>query len=189
LERFLFFLIQIRTFAKKKAMIRSLIKLGILLLAAILIYNYFFGNTAEKEQSRVFFGKVRELVVAGADVLKAEKQKFDAGKYDKLLDQLGGAYKSVREQAQYLDGKVLQRLDDLERRKAQLEQELDTIQQNDTAPAAPAPKKGVKTDPKADAQRNAKAADNQRRKETLQKELEQLYKDSESLLKEAQEQQ
>ncbi len=168
-------------------MIRSLIKLALLLVAAILVYNYFFGNTEEKAQSKQFFGKVRELVVAGADVLKAEKQKFDAGKYDKLMEQLGGAYKAVRQQAQHLDEKVLKRLDDLEARKAQLEQELDTIQANEKA-VLPAPKKGVKADPKATEQQAAKNADQQKRKEALQRELEQLFKDSESLLKDAQEQ-
>jgi len=167
-------------------MIRSLLKLAALLIVGILVYNYFFGTNTEQAQSRMFFGKVRDVVVAGGDVLKQEKHKFDAGKYDKLMNQLGGAYKAVRERAQYVDEKVLTRLDDLERRKANLQLQLDTIQENEQS-APPAPKKGVAQDPKASGQQAAKAADQQRRKEALQREMESLFRDSEQLLQQAQE--
>ena len=166
-------------------MIRSLIKLAVLLVICILVYNYFFGTNSEQEQSREFFGKLKDVVVAGAGVLKSEKQKFDAGKYDKLMDQLGSAYKAVRSQAQFVDKKVLTRLDELEQRKAGLQRQLDTIQQNEQS-MPELPQKGIKQDPKTAGQQAAKAADQQRRKEELQRQLEQLYKDSEDLMKDAQ---
>lgn len=169
-------------------MIRSLIKLALILVAAILVYNYFFGTNAEQQQSREIFGKMKDLVVAGANMLKTEKEKFDAGKYDRLMDQLGGAYKAVRDRAQYVDEKILTRLDELEQRKARLEKELQQIEATENTPApAPAPKKGIKSDPKQLEQTAAKAADLQRRKEKLQREMEKLYQDSEALLKQASE--
>lgn len=168
-------------------MIRSLVKLGLMVLVAILVYNYFFGTNEEKAQSQQVFGKARDLVVAGADIIKSEKNKFDAGKYDKVMDQLGGAYKTIRERAQYVDTKVLKRLDELEQRKADLEQQLDALEADQTPTAAPTPsKKGLKVDPRAQEKQNMKTADLQRRREQLQREMERLLQDSDNLLKQAQ---
>lgn len=171
-------------------MIRSLLKLAALLVAGILIYNYFFGTDSEKENSRKIFGQVRDVVVSVGQLVKSEKAKFDAGKYDAALEKLGGVYKAVRTQAQHLDASMLKRLDELEQRKTTLQQQLDTIDQNEKALAAPAPagKKSLKTDPKAEKAKAEKAADQQRRKEQLQRELDELLKDSDDLLKKAQEQ-
>ena len=171
-------------------MFRTLFKLALFLVAGILTYNYFFGTSTEKENSRKVFGEMRDVVVSVGSLIKEEKAKFDAGKYDAALDKLGGAYRAIRERAEYVDQKVLKRLDGLEQRKAQLEQDLNTIEQKDeqSANPAPAPKKGVKQDPKAAEQTAAKAADLMRRKEKLQKQLDSLLKDSERLLQEAEKQ-
>lgn len=167
-------------------MIRSLIKIGLLLIVGIIVYNYFFGTSEEKENSRKIFGQVGAVVGSVTQLVRTERDKFDAGKYDSALDKLGGAYKSIRSQAEFIDQKVLKRLDDLESRKSALQQELDAIEATDTAPAPAPPKKGVKADPKAAEQTAAKAADQKRKKERLQRELEDLLKDSEQLLQEAQ---
>lgn len=170
-------------------MVRSLLKLAAVLIVAILVYNYFFGTSAEKENSRKVFGQMRAVVVSVGDLVKAEKAKFDAGKYDKALDKLGGAYRAIREQAQHVDAKVLDRLNELENRKADLEQELETINQEDQNQSAPSAKPGKKTlrpDPKAEQEKAVKAAEQQRRKEALQKELEALLRDSDTLLQDAQ---
>lgn len=165
-------------------MIRFLLKVGAVLVAGILIYNFFFGTDKEKEQSRQIFGQMKDVVVSVGQLVKSEKEKFDAGKYDAALDKLGSAYQVVRKQAQHLDASMLERLDDLEQRKSALKTDLDSIEQAEQKAAAP-PKKGVKADPKAE---KAKAAEQQKRKEELQRELEQLLKDSEILLQQAQEQ-
>lgn len=169
-------------------MIRSLIKLGLLLIAAILVYNYFFGTDQEQDNSRKIFGQMRDVVVSVGQLVKTEKSNFDAGKYDGVLEQLGGAYRAVRDRAQYVDEKVLRRLDELEERKAHLQSELDSIEKNDQAVETPV-KKGVKKDPKAEQQKAAKVADQNRRKEALQQELKALLRDSDALLKEAAEKQ
>ncbi|MFZ4475843.1 MAG: hypothetical protein ACOYPR_11660 [Saprospiraceae bacterium] len=164
-------------------MIRSLIKLGLVLLVCILVYNYFFGTTEEKAQSQLVFGKARELVVAGADVLKGERQKFDAGKYDQVMDQLGDAYKAIRDNAKFLDTKVVQELENLEQRKQRLQEDLDEIQLQEQPVQ---PKKGIKANPKTAEQTAGKAADLQRQKDQLQKEMEKLLRDSDRLIQDAQ---
>ncbi|MCB9308190.1 MAG: hypothetical protein H6565_16450 [Lewinellaceae bacterium] len=169
-------------------MIRSLLKLGLTLVVAILVYNYFFGTDSEKENSRKIFGQVRDVVVSVGQLVKSEKQKFDSGKYDAALEKLGGAYKAVREQAKHLDASMLKRLDELEQRKSNLQQELDAIEQNDkTLSAAPPPSSKGKAS-KEQEEYAAKSADQQRRKEALQRELDQLLKDSDALLQSAQQQ-
>lgn len=167
-------------------MIRSLLKIGALLVAGILIYNFFFGNDAEKEQSRKVFGQVRGVVVSVGDLLKSERAKFDAGKYDGALEKLGDAYQAVRNGVKNMDEKVSKRLEELEQRKAALQKEVDSIEQGDQQAAdAPPAKKGLKKDPKAEQKAATKAADQQRRKEELQRELDALVRDSEQLLQEA----
>ena len=167
-------------------MIRSLFKLAVIVIVAILGYNYFFGTSAEKESSRKVFGQMRGVVVSVVDLLKSERGKFDAGKYDAALDKLGGAYRAVREQAQHVDDKVLKRLDDLERRKTALQLQLDTINQQDQQLTTSLPDSGKKT-MKADPKNEQAKADQQRRKDALQKELDALLRDSDKLLQDAQE--
>lgn len=166
-------------------MIRFLIKIAVVLVIGILVYNRFFGTDTEKEQSKEIFKKTGDALGATWDLLKSEKQKFDAGKYDRVLDQLGSAYQTVRSGAKYLDENVLQRLDDLERRKADLQEQLDTIEAGeralrDTPPATT--KKGQKPATNTAAQE----ADQQRRKEALQRSMDSLVRDTEVLLRQAQ---
>lgn len=160
-------------------MISSLLKIAALLVAGILIYNYFFGSNDEQENSRKVFGQIRGVVSSVGQLVRSEKDKFDAGKYDAALDKLGGVYKAIRTQARHLDEKVIKRLDGLEDRKAELEQQLNEIEAGEQqAAAAPANKK---KDPKA----VAKAADQTRRKEELFRELQSLVRDSDALLQDA----
>ncbi|HLP96169.1 MAG TPA: hypothetical protein VK168_19135 [Saprospiraceae bacterium] len=163
-------------------MFRTLIKVGLLLVAGILVYNYFFGTNEEQENAKKVFGQFRGVVVSVGQLLKSENEKFNAGKYDAALDKLGGVYRAIRTQARHLDEKVVKRLDELENRKATLENELNEIEANDLENSSPALKK---KDPKVEKERAAKQAEQARRKEELLKELEMLVKDSDSLLQEA----
>lgn len=164
-------------------MIRSLLKIAALLIAGILVYNYFFGTNEEQENSRKVFGQIRGVVSSVGQLVRSEKDKFDAGKYDAALDKLGGVYKAIRTQARHVDEKVISRLDELEGRKSELEQELSEIDQADQkAAAAPSTKK-------KDPHTLAKAAEQLKRKEQLFRELEGLVRDSDALLEEASKQQ
>jgi predicted RNase H-like nuclease (RuvC/YqgF family) len=152
-------------------MIGFLIKLAILVVVGVLGYNYFFGTSAEKAQSAKTFGQMKEVAVSVGELAKSEKQKFDAGKYDKALDKLGATYKKLREGAQKLDAGLLKRINELEARKGELQKELDGIQNTESGPAPS----------------REKAAEQERRKETLQRDLDKLERDSEALLKASEE--
>ena len=166
-------------------MFRSLFKLAVVIIVAVLVYNFFFGTSTEKENSRKVFEQMRGVVVSVSDLVKSERTKFDEGKYDAALQKLGGAYKAIRDQAKNVDEKVLKRLDNLEERKSELEKELAALQQTED-PQPVSGKKSLKADPKAEQAKAAKAADQARRKEMLQKELEALLNDSDKLLQDAQ---
>jgi predicted nucleic acid-binding Zn-ribbon protein len=162
-------------------MIKSLLKLAIVAVVALLAYNYFFGNREEKEDSRRVFGQMRAVIVSVSQVVKSERAKFDAGKYDDALNKLGGAYRTIRQQAQHVDEKLLKRLDELERRKNAMEQELDSIEQMEQLPVTSDKKKGAV----GSVEKTKKAAEQQRRKEVLQQNLDELLRDSDTLLQDA----
>jgi hypothetical protein len=160
-------------------MLKNLIQLALLLIAGILIYNYFLGDADEKAQSKAVFQQTGKTVRSAWELLKEEKQKFDAGKYDRLLDQLGSAYHEVRDRAKSLDENVLRRLDNLEQRKRELEIELEGIEREDSLIQSGS------GNSKADPTRINNQAT---RKEQLLKEFDSLLSDTEKLLKEAEQQ-
>lgn len=168
------------TYTSIPPMIRFVLKIAALLIAGILVYNYFFGTNEEQESSRKVFGQIRGVVTSVGQLVQSEKDKFDAGKYDAALDKLGGAYKAIRNQAQHVDDKVIKRLDELEDRKAELEQELDQIEAVDQK-IEDTPKSKKKP-----SEAELEQAEKQiRRKAELFRELQSLLRDSDSLLQEA----
>lgn len=105
---------------------KSLIKLGLILVAGILVYNYFFGTETEKAQSREIFEKVGDLGRAGINLLKSEKEKFDEGKYDDALDKIGGLFDKVRDKAEDLgDSELLKDISRLEEKRKELKDRVD----------------------------------------------------------------
>ena len=106
-------------------MIRLILKLGFILVIGILGYNYFLGDEDEKAQSREIVGKVRDLGSDAWNLLRSERQKLREGKYDGALDKLDNLYDNLRDKAAALsDSRVLERLEDLDQRRRELEAEL-----------------------------------------------------------------
>lgn len=113
-------------------MIKSLLKLGLLLLVAVIGYNYFFGTAEEKEQSREIIGKVRDVGRDAWGLLKSEKDKLDDGKYDGAVDKVGNTLEGVGELLGKLkrtakdldDSGALDRLSDLQRKQTALQDQL-----------------------------------------------------------------
>lgn len=104
---------------------RSIIKLGLLLVAGILVYNYFLGTPEEKQQSKEIFHKGKELTKSAISLLKSEKNKFDEGKYDGALDKLGNLFGKLKQNAEDIqDSKLLDRLAELEGKRKALEEHL-----------------------------------------------------------------
>ncbi len=163
-------------------MIRSLIKIGLLLVVGILGYNYFFGDSEEKAQSKEVFKQAGNMARSVGTLLKSEREKFNEGKYDGALEKLGNAYQGLKKQAKYLDENVLKRLEAAEKRRESLKSELDSLE---NTPADP-PKTLKKGDQKKQDEINAaKAADKKERQERLLKKLEDLQKEYEAIANEA----
>lgn len=104
-------------------MIKTLLKLGFVLVVGLLGYNYFFGDVEEKAQSREIVGKVGDLGKDAWNLLKTERQKMKEGKYDDALEKLDGLYANLRGKARDLqDSGLLDRIDELNERRKQLEE-------------------------------------------------------------------
>lgn len=151
-------------------MIKNLIKLAIVLIIGILIYNYFLGTEAEKETSRKIFKEVKDVAVGVKDLVKSEKEKFDAGKYDDAVDKVGALLGRLKQSAKDFDEKYLDRIDELEKKRKELSDALSEYENEQ---------------PKLDSE----TSDELVRKEggdtaKIKRELEELMKETESLIQE-----
>lgn len=110
-------------------MIRSLIKIALLLVVGVLVYNFFLGTPAEKEQSRKIFNKGKDVIISVGDLVKSEKDKFDAGKYDNALDKVGDMFKGMKDKAQeFQDEEYVDKLNDLDDKRKELQDKLSDIE-------------------------------------------------------------
>ena len=108
-------------------MIKSLIKLGLLLAVGIIGYNYFLGTEAEKESSKKIINEVKDVGKSVGKLLKAEKQKFDAGKYDHALSKISDAFQDLKSKAKNVKdngNEFLSKIKELEEKKKELEESL-----------------------------------------------------------------
>jgi len=106
-------------------MIKTIVKLGLVLLLALLGYNYFLGDADEKAQSREIVGKVGDLGKDAWNLLKSERAKMRDGKYDDALEKLDGLYVSLKDKARDLkDSGALERIDELNERRKELQDQL-----------------------------------------------------------------
>ncbi|MCF8244775.1 MAG: hypothetical protein K9J37_09895 [Saprospiraceae bacterium] len=112
-------------------MIKNALKLLAVLVIGILIYNLFLGTDEEKQGAKRIVGEMKDVGVAVKDLLKSEKEKFDKGKYDKAVDKIGGVLSSLKSKAKDFDEKYLERIDELERKRKQLKDDLNSV--SDTA--------------------------------------------------------
>ncbi|MFZ4544357.1 MAG: hypothetical protein ACOYOA_09935 [Saprospiraceae bacterium] len=109
-------------------MIRQLFFWAILIITCVLVYNRYFGDTAEKEQSKKVFGEAKELFHSVTDVVKSEKQKFESGKYDQAVGNIRNLFGKMRESAE--DNKdVLDQIDELEQKRKEIEEKISKIKE------------------------------------------------------------
>ena len=114
-------------------MIRSLLKLAFIAVICIVVYNRFFGNETEKAQSQRIFKGVGNVFTEVRDLARSEKDKFDAGKYDVALNKMQGVIERLKDHAGDANNTQLDRqIADLERRKAQLQRQVDAAPATDT---------------------------------------------------------
>ncbi len=108
---------------------RSLLKVALLVVAGILVYNYFLGTPEEKETSEKVFRQVKEVGKSIGDLIKKERQKFRDGKYDKAFDKLEEAYQKLKGTMDASsNSEEKERLDMLERKRDELIREKEELQ-------------------------------------------------------------
>lgn len=108
-------------------MIKTLLKYGILILAGIVGYNYFLGDEAEKASSRKIVNEIKDVGKEVGGLIRSERDKFDKGKYDKVLVKLKDSYDVVKRKAKNIDEKYISKLDNLEERRNSLENRLSKV--------------------------------------------------------------
>ncbi len=94
-----------------------LVSLALMLLAGILVYNYFFGSETEKEQSKKVFQITKDLGKQIKEVVKSEKDSYNDGKYKSIVDKIRGVIKSDDE----LSDKYSSQLDEIQEVQDKLE--------------------------------------------------------------------
>ncbi len=131
-------------------MLKGLFQLFVIVLIGVLIYNYFLGSPEEKATSKEIFTKAGDLGKAAFNLLRSEKEKFEQGKYDEAVSQVGGLINSLRSQAQEnKDGAAIRSIDDLERRRKSIEAqvtELEKLRQSGDRLAAKARETQIRDD-------------------------------------------
>jgi len=91
-------------------MIKSILKVGLLLVVGILGYNYFLGSPEEKAQAKEIIGKGVDVGKASVGLLKGELNKFKSGKYDDALDKVGGILEQAKSKVKD-GGELLDKID------------------------------------------------------------------------------
>ncbi len=106
-------------------MIRKLISLVILVVVGLMGYNMFFGTEEDKARGKAVTKEFKELTGAIGGFLKAEKENYNAGKYDDAMTKLNKAFKNISNKAQEIGGNLPERVKELEEKKDQLDKLID----------------------------------------------------------------
>jgi chromosome segregation ATPase len=109
-------------------MIKSIIKVALLLIVGILGYNYFWGSPEEKAQSKEIIGKAVDVGKAGVGLLKEEIGKFKSGKYDDALDNIGTALNQTKEKLKQ-GSKLLDEVAEWQEKKEDWEKKSDELKE------------------------------------------------------------
>ncbi len=129
-------------------MVKSLLKLLVILVIGILIYNLFLGTDEEKQGAKKIVGEVKDVGAAVTDLLKAEKEKFDKGKYDKAVDKIEGMLSSLKKNAKEFDEKYVDRIEELEKKRKRLKENLDDYDEAATSERRGGDSNAIKEDSK-----------------------------------------
>ena len=116
-------------------MIKSVIRLGLILVLGLIGYNYFYGTAEEKAQSQKIINTTKE---AGGKVfqsiggmLKSERKKFDEGKYDEAMGKVGTVFGGLKQKAQKEGSKFRDEIDELDKEKKAMEEEIAKVDKTD----------------------------------------------------------
>lgn len=111
-------------------MIKNLIKIGALLVIAVIGYNYFLGDAEEKESSKKIVDGVKEIGKSVGGVIKSETEKFSEGKLDRVLAKMSAVMSSIEAQPSQDEG-LKSKLKDLMKERDVLQDKVNKIQGED----------------------------------------------------------
>ena len=111
-------------------MIKSILKIAVLLIVGILVYNYFYGDEAEKATSQKVFNEIKDVGVAVKDFVKDEHQRIKDGKYDKVLSKIEDTLTGLEAKVKNMDKETVEEYKDLRKESKKLEEELKSKEEN-----------------------------------------------------------
>ena len=98
---------------------RRLIFTLLLLLAGYVGYMYFFGKGDDKAQAQVIVTETRDLGRAVGDFLRNQKDKYDDGEFDRLIDKVSSNLEKLKSGSKDKNDQVR---DDLRKLQTELKQ-------------------------------------------------------------------
>lgn len=144
---------------------RRIISWVIILVFALVGYNYFFGTTEEKENAKEIVNEVKDLGKASWDLLKSEKEKAEAGKYDEAADKFKDIFERLKGIASDENNReYIDRLADLEQKRQDLERKLERRERPDDYNT------NLSSETSSDAERD------------IERDLSELYRQTEQLM-------
>lgn len=88
-------------------MIKKLIILAVVAIMAIIAYNYYYGSATEQASAENIVEQTKKLGKSVSNLLKDEKEAYDAGKYDEIVEHVRTVYDQVADYINTLEEKDL----------------------------------------------------------------------------------
>ena len=102
---------------------KNLIFLIILVLAAVVGYMYFFGKGEDRERAANVVQETKELGKSVGEFLKRQKEKYDDGDFDRLLDKINNTLDKLKSKKSTPSEEESQELKELEKELKQIDPE------------------------------------------------------------------
>jgi hypothetical protein len=103
------------------AMIRRLLFAVILILAGFIGFMYFFGKGEDKTNAEAIVHDSKEVVKSIGQFLKTQKEKYDEGEFDRLINRVGKSIGQLKTAGSEKRDEVRQTLQDLQHELKQID--------------------------------------------------------------------
>jgi len=97
----------------------------LLILAGYIGYMYFFGKGDDKAKAEIIVHETRDLGKAVGDFLSKQKDKYDDGEFDRLIDKVSASLKKLKSDSGAKDEEVKDNLRDLLKELKQIDEKLN----------------------------------------------------------------
>ena len=104
-------------------MIKNLLFLIIIILAVVVGYMYFFGKGEDRERAESVVNETKELGKSVADFIKRQKDRYDDGEFDRLLNRIARTIDKVRSKGSETTKEENEELKELEKELRQIDAE------------------------------------------------------------------